>query len=107
MDERESGDERLHRIALDPRYRDLLRRRGRISWGLSMAMVVIFFGYMLLVAFAGALLATPIGAMTTTIGIPVGLFVILSAIGLTGVYVALANRRFDADVAALLQDHRN
>lgn len=106
MDEREDGDERLHRIAGDPRYRALVRLRGRIGWGLSILMVAIFFGYMLLVAYAGSFLAAPIGALTTTIGIPIGLCVILSAIGLTGAYVAFANRRLDRDAAALLQDHR-
>lgn len=105
MNERHGDDERLHRIAEDPRYRALVRLRGRISWSLSIVVVAIFFGYMLLVAFAGAFLATPIGTLTTTIGIPIGLFVILSAIALTGMYVAIANRRFDADAAALLLDH--
>ncbi|WP_066797850.1 DUF485 domain-containing protein [Sphingomonas soli] len=105
MTEREA-DERLHRIAEDPRYQSLVRRRNRTSWILSAIMVTIFIGYMLLVAFAGPLLATPIGAMTTTIGIPIGLFVILSGIALTGIYVAIANRRFDAEAAALLKDHQ-
>ncbi|MEO9132239.1 MAG: DUF485 domain-containing protein [Sphingomonas sp.] len=105
MAKRNDSDARLHRIAEDPRYRALVRRRGRIAWGLSLVMVAIFFGYMLLVAFAGPFLATPIGTMTTTIGIPIGLFVILSAIGLTAYYVTIANRRFDADTAALLKDH--
>lgn len=105
MNERDGGEELLHRIAEDPRYRALVRLRGRISWGLSIVMVAIFFGYMLLVAFAGPFLATPIGTLTMTIGIPIGLFVILSAIGLTAGYVAFANRRFDTDAAALLQDH--
>lgn len=105
MNEPDGGDERLHRIAADPRYQALVKLRSRVAWTLSLIVVAIFFGYMLLVAFAGTFLATPIGTMTTTIGIPIGLFVILSAIGLTGVYVAFANRRFDSDAAALLQDH--
>ena len=105
MDQSDSSDERLHRIAQDPRYQALVTLRGRISWFLSIVVVTIFFGYMLLVAFAGSFLATPIGNMTMTIGIPIGLLVIVSAIILTAIYVAIANRRFDADTAALLQDH--
>lgn len=104
MDERDD-DERLHRISRDPRYAALVRMRGRVGWTLSLVVVAIFFGYILLVAFAGPFLGTPIGTMTTTIGIPIGLFVILSAIALTGAYVAVANRRFDADAAELLRDH--
>ncbi len=105
MSDHSDRDARLHRIAADPRYQALVRARGRLAWSLSLVMVVIFFGYMLLVAFAGKFLATPIGTMTTTIGIPIGLFVILSAIGLTAFYVRIANRRFDAETAALLRDH--
>lgn len=105
MDERVRDDEYLHRIAEDPRYQALVRLRSRISWSLSILVVAIFFGYILLVAFAGSFLGTPIGSMTTTIGIPIGLFVILSGIGLTAIYVAIANRRFDADAAAILKDH--
>lgn len=105
MNAREAGDERLHRIAQDPRYLALVRLRSRISWSLSVIVIAIFLGYMLLVAFAGPFLGTPIGTMTTTIGIPIGLFVILSGIGLTGFYVVIANRRFDAETAALLKEH--
>lgn len=105
MEERDGDNERLHRIAQDPRYLALVRLRSRISWGLSLLVIVIFLGYMLLVAFAGPFLGRPIGTMTTTIGIPIGLFVILSGIGLTAIYVVIANRRFDADTAALLKAH--
>ena len=105
MEERDGDNERLHRIGQDPHYLALVRLRSRISWGLSLLVIVIFLGYMLLVAFAGPFLGRPIGTMTTTIGIPIGLFVILSGIGLTAIYVVIANRRFDADTAALLKAH--
>lgn len=101
----EGDDERLHRIAQSPRYQALVRLRSRISWSLSLLVVIIFIGYMLLVAFAGPFLGRPIGTMTMTIGIPIGLFVIISGIGLTAIYVAIANRRFDAETAALLNEH--
>lgn len=105
MKEDESTDARLHRIAEDPKYRALVARRGRISWILSSLVLVIFFGYMLLVAFAGSFLGTPIGNMTTTIGIPIGIFVILSSILLTGIYVRMANRQFDAAADVILREH--
>ena len=105
MKEREAADDLLHRIAEDRRYQSLVLLRSRISWGLSCLVIAIFIGYMLLVAFAGPFLAKPIGNMTMTIGIPIGLFVILSGIGLTAIYVVIANRRFDADTAALLNEH--
>ena len=50
------------RIARDPRYRMLVRRRGRFTWMLSGVMLVVYFGYILLIAFDKTLLAQPIGA---------------------------------------------
>jgi uncharacterized membrane protein (DUF485 family) len=86
-------DERLARIAEDPRYRELVRRRGRFA--------LAYFGFVLLIAFDKALLARPIGRGVTSLGIPLGLAVILLAVLLTGVYVGRANRDFDAVTAAL------
>jgi uncharacterized membrane protein (DUF485 family) len=66
-------------------------------------MLAIYFGYILLIAFAPGVLATPIGGGVTTIGIPIGLFVILSAFVLTGIYVKRANSEFDSITARLIE----
>lgn len=97
----------LLRIADDPRYHELVRARARFSWVLSTVVVTIFFGYMLLVAFAGPLLARPVGAMRMTVGIPIGLGVIVSGVLLTGLYVWIANRRFDPMQERLLREYRS
>jgi len=94
----------LARIAADPRYEALVKRRSRLSWTLSIVMLVVFFGYILLIAFNKAFLARPIGDGATTIGIPIGIGVILIGIALTGVYVRQANRDFDPMVDALKKD---
>jgi uncharacterized membrane protein (DUF485 family) len=47
-------------------------------------------------AFAPKVLGTPIGGGVMTVGIPVGLFVIVSAFVLTGIYVHRANSEFDS-----------
>ena len=41
------------------------------------------------------LLATPIGAGVTTLGIPIGLAVIVFTVIITGIYVRRANTEFD------------
>lgn len=94
----------LARIAEDPRYRALVARRSRFTWTLTGVMLAIFFGYILLIAFDKALLARPIGGGTTTLGIPIGIGVILTGIILTGIYVRRANRDFDPAVRALRED---
>lgn len=85
----------LLEVARDPRYLGLVRERSRFGWALSAIMLVVFFGYILLIAFAPEVLARRIGDGVTTVGIPVGIAVILCGILLTAVYVARANRRYD------------
>lgn len=94
----------IERVAADPRYRALVRARARFGWLLSGVMLAIFFGYILLIAFDPALLARPIGGGATTLGIPVGLGVILAGILLTGVYVRRANRVYDPQLRAILDE---
>jgi uncharacterized membrane protein (DUF485 family) len=101
----DNSDAHLLRIAEDPRYIALVRKRSRMGWRMSAIILLIFFGYTLLVAFAGPFLGTPLGSMTTTIGMPIGIFVIASAIILTGVYVRVANSQYDAAMDAIVKDH--
>ena len=95
-------EERLARVARDPRYAALVRRRGRFAWTLTGVMLAAYFGYVLLIAFDKPLLARPLwpGA-ATSLGIPLGLGVILLAIVLTGLYVRRANGDYDAMAAEL------
>lgn len=92
-------------LALDARYLRLLRRRSRFAWTLTAIMLTIYFGYILVIAFRRDILARPIGDGVTSLGIPVGIGVILAGIVLTGAYVWQANRRFDPELEALRKDH--
>ncbi|MDT9599769.1 DUF485 domain-containing protein [Sphingosinicella rhizophila] len=95
----------LRKIAEDPCYQALVARRARFTWALSGVMLVVFFGYILVIAFNKELLARPIGDHSTTWGIPVGLGVILVAILLTGIYVRRAKRDFDPAARALVEKY--
>lgn len=86
----------VDKIKMDPQFHELVNKRTRFAWTLTIAMLVIYFGYIGVIAFNKQLLATPIGSSVITIGIPVGLFVIVSAFILTGIYVRRANSEFDA-----------
>lgn len=97
-----SGDAaRYDEVLADPRYQRLVQRRGRLTWALAIVMLVAYFGYIALIAFDKALLARPIGGGVTSLGIPVGVGLILLAILLTGLYVRRANSEFDPLVKAL------
>lgn len=93
-------------LAADPRYADLVSRRARLGWSLSAVIFFVFVGYLMLIAFDKAALGAPIAGGVTSIGIPVGLGLILLAIALTGSYVAHANSHHDKQMAALLEEHR-
>ena len=83
------------RVLRNPSFQELVRQRTKFAWTLSIMILVIYFGFILLVAFAKPLLAMKIGAGVTSLGIILGLGVILSAFVLTGIYVQRANGRFD------------
>lgn len=100
----EIDDHALERLADVSRYRRLVRRRGRLGVALTGIMLVAYLGYVLLVAFDKSLLARPLAGGATSVGIPIGLGVILLAIALTGFYVYRANREFDAEVAAIVAE---
>ncbi len=94
----------LERIKRDPRFQDLVARRSKFAWTLSAVVLAIYFGFIFVVAFAPKLLGTPIGDGVTTIGIPVGLFIIVSAFVLTGIYVHRANSEFDALTRQIIEE---
>ena len=91
------------KIKQDPNYRELVRQRSLLGWTLSLIMLVIYFGFILLVAYAPKFLGTPLGSGVMTIGIPIGLFVIVSAFVLTGIYVSKANSKYDTLIRRIVE----
>lgn len=86
----------VDRIKNDPDYIHLVSERSRFAWILTIIMLVIYFGFVLVIAFDPSFLGTPLfKGSVTTIGIPIGVGVILSAFILTGIYVRRANGEFD------------
>ena len=88
-------DELVQKILRNPRYHELKSKRSKFGWWLTLAMMVVYYGFITLVAFDKALLATPLGAGVMTLGIPVGFGVILFTIVITAIYVKRANTEFD------------
>lgn len=83
------------RIEADPNYQLLRTTRSRFGWSLTIAMMVVYYGFILLIAFRKDLLAAPIGGGVTTWGIPIGFGVIVFTIAITAIYVRRANSEFD------------
>ena len=95
------------KIEQDPNYQELVRRRSSLGWTLSLIILIIYFGFILLVAYAPKFLGMPLGAGVMTIGIPIGLFVIVSAFLLTGIYVSKANSKYDPLIRRIVGGSRS
>ena len=78
----------------------LARAQWRLALTLTAAMMAIYFGFVLLVAWAKPLLAAQV-TRGLSLGILLGALVIVSAWGLILVYVRWANSHYDRTVASL------
>ncbi len=83
------------RILADPNYQTLKAKRSSFGWSLTYAMLIVYYGFILLIAFEKDILAARIGSGVMTWGIPIGFGVILFTIAVTAIYVRRANTEFD------------
>ena len=97
-------DPMVARIEANPKYHELKRKRSSFGWLLTVLMLLVYYGYIGLIAFDKELLARPLGAGVTTLGIPIGMAVIVFSIVITGLYVRRANGEFDALTRDILKD---
>lgn len=99
-----AAEQAVLRIQNNPRYQQLRQTRNRFGWRLTILMLIVYYGFIGLIAFDKAFLATPIGAGVTSLGMPIGLGVILFTILITGLYVYRANTEFDAISQEILEE---
>lgn len=92
------------KIQNNPKYKELREKRQSFGMLLTILMLVVYYGYIALIAFDKAFLAKPVGAGVTTLGIPIGMGVIVFTILITGIYVRRANDEYDALTAEILKD---
>ncbi|HRL35477.1 MAG: DUF485 domain-containing protein [Ottowia sp.] len=98
------SDPMVERIQRNPKYQQLKRTRSRYGWTLAILMLVVYYGYIGLIAFDKEFLAKPMGAGVTTIGIPIGMAVIVFSIVITGLYVRRANGEFDRLTREIIEE---
>lgn len=87
--------ELAQRIAAHPKYQELKAKRTSLGWWLTLAMMVVYYGFILLVAFNKPFLSQRLGDGVMTMGIPVGFGVIVFTIVITAFYVQRANSQYD------------
>ena len=94
-------EQTVKRIQSDPNYVKLVAERKSFGLTLSIITLVIYYGYIALVAFAPGVIATPV-AGAITVGIVVGAAIIVASIVLTGIYVVRANAHYDELTKAIV-----
>ena len=87
------------------KFRRLVVNRWKVSLTLTAIMMFAYFGFILVLAYAPHLLSVKIGEHMT-LGIPVGIFVIVLAFILTGISVFWSNSYYDKSVQEILQSMR-
>ena len=98
------SDPVVDKIQKHPKYLALRGKRNSFGWGLTLLMMVVYYGYIALIAFNKPFLAQPIGTGVTSLGVPIGMGVIVFTILITGIYVRRANSEFDDLTADILKD---
>ena len=92
------------RIRANPKYQELRRKRSSFGWWLTLLMMVVYYGYIALIAWNKPFLSQPLGSGVTTIGVPIGMGVIIFTIVITGIYVRRANGEYDRLTREILED---
>lgn len=89
------ADTKIARMLEDPEFKALVSRKNRISLVLTIFEMVLFFGFIALIAFFKPFLGTKISG-AITVGIPIAVGAIVLSWVLTGIYVVWANTKYDA-----------
>ncbi len=99
------AQETYERIRANPKFQAFVSKRNKYSIIMSILMIIAYYGYILLIAFDKPFLATKISAgAVTSVGIPMGVGVIVFTIALTWIYVRRANTEFDAESETIIKE---
>lgn len=85
----------IEKIKANPKYQELVVKRSSFALKLTVIMLVMYYAFILVIAFDKALLGVSLSGGVTTVGIPVGIAIIVISFVLTGIYTNKANTEFD------------
>ncbi len=87
-------------------FKSMVAKRWAMSGFLLVLLFLSYYGYILIVALDKPFLSQKVGVVTT-LGIPLGVGVIVFAFILTAVYVVWANNKYDPEVRRLRDQLRS
>ena len=88
-------DELVDRIENNPKYQELVSKRNSFGIKLGVFVLVMFYAFILTIAFNKEVLATKIGDGLTTIAFPIALAILIISFITTLIYVKRANGEFE------------
>ena len=89
------------------KFKCLVKKKSFVSWILSAITLITYFSFILLIAFFPEVLGAKISDKSIiTIGIPIGVSIILLAFASTGTYVFIANKQFDKIEKSILKKNK-
>ncbi|MDX9738558.1 MAG: DUF485 domain-containing protein [Azonexus sp.] len=93
------------RMRDNPKFQELVNKRGRFAWTLAAIVLTLFYGFVLIVAFAPESLGNPIAEGSRwTVGVTLELFLFIFFWVTTVIYVRRANTEFDALSQEIVRD---
>jgi uncharacterized membrane protein (DUF485 family) len=87
--------ELVDRIENNPKYQELVSKRNSFGIKLGVFVLVMFYTFILTIAFNKEVLATTIGDGVTTIAFPIALAILIISFITTLIYVKRANGEFE------------
>ena len=85
-------NEHIKELKNSEEYKELVATRSQSKWFLASLMMIVYYGFVMIIAFNPEFFAQKVGEGHTSLGIVVGLGVILFSFLITGIYVQKANR---------------
>jgi uncharacterized membrane protein (DUF485 family) len=95
----------ITQIKTHPKYKELVSKRSSYAWTLSILMLLVYYTFIMTIAFSPETLGTPISeGSVISIGIPIGIGIILFSFVLAGLYVYKANGTYDVLLDEMKKD---
>ena len=95
----------LDRVTANPKFLEFVAMRNRYSIIMTIVSAAAYYGFILLVAYDKEFLAAKVApGMTMSVGVPLGVGVIVFTIILTWIYVRRANSEFDDTNEAIIKE---
>ncbi len=95
----------VEKIQNNPAYQELVTKRSSFAWRMTIIMLVVYYAFILTIAFSPETLGTSMGGVMT-VGIPVGIVIILFSFIMAGIYTRRANGEFDNLTKKVKEDLR-